>query len=88
MLKHLEDFKGEMTEESIGATVYSFWEYFYIKSLFQFEMHDKEFWSGQNRLLITTNYGFGAFHENFIHNMSIGEASAEKFDVICQDEKY
>jgi len=34
MVGLLKDFKGLMTEESVGATVYSFWHYFFHRSLF------------------------------------------------------
>ena len=35
MIKLLEDFHGEMSESSIGATVYSYWQYFFYDSLLQ-----------------------------------------------------
>lgn len=34
MIEYLKDFKGLMTEDSIPATVYSYWHYFFYRSLF------------------------------------------------------
>ena len=35
MLDLVRDFKGEMTEDSVGATVYSYWQIFFYSSLFK-----------------------------------------------------
>ena len=33
MLNEIKDFKGVMDENSIGATIYSYWHYFFYHSL-------------------------------------------------------
>lgn len=88
MLAYLEHFGGEMTEDSIGATIYSYWEYFYSKSLFRHAMRDQEFWTDENRLLLSSNYAFGAFHEDLVLKISAGDSEANKFNSICKDDRY
>jgi len=88
MLTYLEHFGGEMTEDSIGATIYSYWEYFYCKSLFQHAMRDQEFWTEENRLLVASNYAFGAFHEDLVLKIAAGDSEADKFNSICKDDRY
>lgn len=64
MLEFLDDFSGEMVEESIGATVYSFWHYYFLRSLFHNVVPKR--WESQKRILLVDNYAFVDFFQKLI----------------------
>lgn len=84
MLTYLEGFGGEMIEDSIGATIYSYWEYFYSKSLFQHAMRDQEFWTDKNRLLVVSNYAFGAFHEDLVRKIAAEDLEVDNLTLFAK----
>jgi hypothetical protein len=85
----MRNFDGSMDEESIPATIYSYWQYFFYQSLFkkytskgklESKLTDKtddgkveQFWTLKRRLLLVDNYAFYDYYQRMIYSLSAGE---------------
>jgi len=73
MIRLLTDFKGDMSLESIGATVFSYWHYHFMQSFLKaytlkgergqtWKNEGEPFWSSKTRFSLIDNYGFTYFY--------------------------
>ena len=98
MLKHLTSFQGLMDEDSVGATVYSYWQYFFYKSLYtsyttdgkqgkKLKSHEKDeivpFWEAKKRILLSDNFAANDFYQRLIIAVADGK-DTERQRRICQ----
>lgn len=101
MVNELRSFNGLMVEDSIGASVYSYWQHFFYQSLlteFTSDGHsesqrmdkDDKFWTAKKRLLLVDNYAFYDFYQKLVISVSEGK-DAQKYRMVCKGknaEKY
>jgi len=93
MMDFLKDFKGAMSQDSIPATVYSYWHYFFYSGFLHsytslgergraWRNADEPFWNLKTRLSLVDNYGFADFYANLV--LHLGEnLQSDKFDRLC-----
>jgi penicillin G amidase len=73
MVEELRQFKGIMVEDSVGASVYSYWQYYFYSTLLTeftsdgdkestYMDKDEKFWTPKKRLLLVDNYAFYDFY--------------------------
>jgi len=77
-LKQLSHWHGEMHETSIGATIYSVWQYHFYQTLFVGRIQDEKL-----RLQITSNYPFSDYIQRVIKGLA-QDPENESFNMICQ----
>lgn len=81
MLKHFKDFKGDMSEDQVPATIYSLWHYYFHSSLLRgqtvqgetesnLKKDDAPFWTTVTRLSLIDNYAFTDFYQRMIIELS------------------
>ena len=78
ILYRLSHWHGEMTESSVGATVYSVWHYHFLSSLFADFIEDEEI-----RLTLAANYPFIDYFQRMIHGLG-EDPKEERFNKICR----
>lgn len=86
MVGLLECFKGKMAKDSVGASVYSYWQLFFYKSLFstQTRESDPSFWTDEKVLLMMDDAWFSEFYAKLIKEIS---DKSTKYDYICRGIK-
>lgn len=81
MLKLLEAWNGDMSEESVGATVYSVWVYKLYLHLFSDVISDED-----TKLQIVANYPFMDFYQRLVREIEINPDS-QRLNHLCKDSK-
>lgn len=61
----LSQWNGDMNEESVGATVFSTFQYFFYKSLLRNQIQDEAM-----RLTIIDNFPFIEYFQRLIHTLA------------------
>lgn len=87
-------FDGDMRADSVQASIYSLWQYYFYSSLLRAQtvlgategkiMKDDEmFWNTKTRLSLIDNYAFTDFYQRLIEHLSQNPTSS-KYEKICQ----
>ena len=95
MLAIFRDFDGSMEENSIPATIYSYWQYFFYQRLFnkytfngekgaKLKENGELFWSMKKSLLLVDNYAFYDYYQRMLYSISAQNDHA-RFQHVCQD---
>ena len=86
MLGQLQGFTGEMTEDSIGASVYSYWQVFFYKSLFHRYTRevDADFWNDENVISLADQPSFLEFYAKLVKEVGSG---SKRYDHLCKSTK-
>jgi acyl-homoserine lactone acylase PvdQ len=86
-------FDGDMRADSVQASVYSLWHYYFYSSLLRAQTvlgateskimkDDEAFWNTKTRLSLIDNYAFTDFYQRLIEHLSQNPTS-NKYDKIC-----
>lgn len=78
VLHRMSLWHGEMSEESVGATLFSVWHYHFLSSLFSDYIKDDDI-----KLSFVANYPFIDFYQRLIHGLSI-DPKIQKYNKICK----
>jgi acyl-homoserine lactone acylase PvdQ len=78
ILSKLTHWYGDMSENSIGATVYATWQFHFYSSLFKNQIEDESV-----RLSIVANYPFIDYIQRMIHTL-VEDPENENFNRICR----
>ena len=81
LLDKLKTFDGVMSQDSIPATVYSVWHYYFYSGFFNILVGE---WPVERRLMLIDNYAFMDYYQNLLTQMAKGEISAQK-QKLCKD---
>jgi len=70
MIQILEKWDGSFAEDSVAATVYSYWQMYFYRSLFHIQIPDHDEASEAQRMSISDNYQFLDFYQRFIRKIA------------------
>jgi hypothetical protein len=83
MLDLIKNFYGVFNEDSIGASVYSFWHYhFYTSFLRILEEVDSEQWTKNVRLNLIDHYAFFDFYQKLLIKLE-AISPQKKYEKLC-----
>lgn len=77
-ISYLNLWYGEMSEQSVGATVFSTWQFFFYNTLLTEQIPDDNI-----RLALVGNYPFIDFVQRMIHTLAT-DPENEKFNRVCR----
>ena len=86
MLDILEGFDGSMDLESVQATVYSYWQYFFYANLMseftneglsgsQLLSDGQAFWTLKRKIQLVDNTAYWSFHQRKIIDLASGKSN-------------
>jgi hypothetical protein len=85
MLDLIRNFYGVFKEDSIGATVYSYWHYHYYTSFMKIlEEFDPEHWDKNKRILLMDHYAFFDFYQKLLIKLSTNSPQV-KYEKLCKN---
>ena len=75
--KILQTWHGDMSEDSVGATVFSTWQFYFYKSLLTEQIEDQNL-----RLALVGNLPFNDYIQRMIHTLA-EDPENEGFNKVC-----